>query len=685
MATAQEVLDILQNTKKDELVAALNGLDGIEQVNFNDVVAGKKLMVHAIDLGRIIDGPKIVELLASNIGGELAGPQSLILAGYGLMQGWFTDLMHIPRMAGTKLNVNWDFPNECSLIDIAIKHGQLANLLKYADGTIPPLTEILNPALFDDHGNAKSEAEIAKLPAGTKGEIPLCIVLHQGYPGALDDPGIISVFEPLSQEFVFREVIPSIKRSDDSFEIWSKLPKEITISPTLEIGEKSGVNVVRTKFLDMAAKYGKLDLAVSYVDGKISEDMMIADPAAYDGKGNKIVEEGAPSGKTVKKVLQSMGLYGQYEHKLVKSEAAAPAPEPEVKGELAKMIMFKDKQTDPNRVIDSKKEFKLLPVDAEDTKTASVAFALMREGSFPDVVAADKLEGPVDISGKMGIAILYEAIRHGGAALEALSKQGIVGELEDFHTIVEEFTAEKQYIRVRDNDVIDIHDFKYELIILAAKQGLLQEFLNLMLKDVGDDGVSDAHLKIAEGSLANELNLGAVVNPEARLGDGEAKLSIVLDYLKFPEADSIMGFFFMTKKLTINVLGSMLNGVVAKLQESVFFKPQAQGGLGLWLDATCVDTSTKDDTGKYEVVYRAVTQVTKEAKAHSDPLQRFYKLAVALGKLVENHEAASKQFDKDPASDNLLVCMQPIMPNDAEEYVVEVAGAGADAPDDLAA
>lgn len=696
MAVQDKVLDVLKTKGKDQVVYALNELEGIEQITFNDVVDGKKLLVHALDLDKAIGEPKIVELLGSKIGGDLAGPQPLVLAGYGIKQGWFVELMKLPRLSEIKININWDFPNECSLKDMALMHGQLANLLKYADGFSDSTEMILNPVIFDGKGNAKSDAEMARLPHGTAETIPLCVALHQNYPGSLDDNDITSRFLPLTAEYVVKEVIPSIKQPDDSFEIYSKLPKAIDISPSLEIGVNMGNgNIVHIKILDLASKYGKLQSAIKFVDGKIPENMMIANPEAFDGKGNQIVDEGQPTGAKVGEILKHLGVYDLYKDKLLEtdhqiieqdaSSAAAGAtkdnsgPDDDgLAGELAKMILSKESTTNPGAVVLAQREFKILPKDENTTKIAPVALALLREGSFENVVDAGKLEGPIDISGKEGIAILYHAIKH--KQLDALAKQGIVGELEDFHTIAEQLVFEKEILKTEHAAAIDAHSFEFELITLAAKQGLLQDFLDLMLQDVGQDSVSNHHLKFEAESLANQLNLGATVNPESRFF-GKSDIEILLDHLDFTKsddgssrADSTLGFFYMTQKLAINVLVSMLKKVSEKLKESIFFKTNDQGGLGLWLDSSCVDTS-KEKGGEYEIVYRAVTQVTKPSQKHTDPIQTFFKFAVELDKLVTNHEAASKANGIDPYSDNLLICMQPIMPNDAEEYVTELSGA----------
>lgn len=285
----------------------------------------------------------------------------------------------------------------------------------------------------------------------------------------------------------------------------------------------------------------------------------------------------------------------------------------------------------------------LRTAEGADKGKVSLGSMLLAKGDFGKV-PQEKLTGVINIGDKHeGALYLYHAIQGGGAEqFDALLGSGkMVGMMQDFREVVHEDLYRIYY---EDGEAVKTHKFDYELIVWAAKNNLLQKFLEAM---VGyPENPASCNLELVPGNLSNNLNLGALVNPEAIILGQE--LQMIMDKLKFPEADQMLGWFFEHGKLEINFIGPTINRGIAKLQESRLKE-------GLYWKAECLNRNDIKD-GQMAVHFTILSGAPDgENKG---------KLAftVKLDKLWQFYEeiCAAQKPPLDPASMDNLLAIKPV-------------------------
>jgi hypothetical protein len=302
-------------------------------------------------------------------------------------------------------------------------------------------------------------------------------------------------------------------------------------------------------------------------------------------------------------------------------------------------LQYAEGKVDPNKKVIAPEKFKLLPA-SEGAKPDMVplAVSIMFESCngprvFKKAVDTEKFEGPIDVSGEFGASILYYALAGGMEQFKALARCGIVGELDDFNQLVH---------KIPDGDI----NILEVLVTKAAREGLLPDFLKLLV-GLGED----CHLKLGGEGLENMLDLGMNAGPK-----------ILYEHLTFPDHNDVVIFFHQNKMFAINLAGPDIERILKDMAENPFFKSTADGGMGCMVKATCWDRS--GDLAKK--IFDAGTFVTKAESlaSRAAALDKFAIDAIevdSLQKEYANHAGA------DPYGLHILLCLEPVMPNDAQK------------------
>lgn len=137
MSAESQIASLLKSGKENitdqinEIVANTQPKEGFNTLA-EDGNPSSKLLTIALQAGTLVD------LLNSNISGDLNPVQVIILANFGLQQGWFESFMTSKKMEGKEIDMNASVPgqNLLTLLDKASNNNYLGDFIKYANGTV---------------------------------------------------------------------------------------------------------------------------------------------------------------------------------------------------------------------------------------------------------------------------------------------------------------------------------------------------------------------------------------------------------------------------------------------------------------------------------------------------------------------------------------------------------------------